>query len=116
MTNNQIILNESVRLMQEGVLKIAGYMDGENENGEPVRIALPEEIHTFNGWKSLGFIVKKGEHARAAFPVWKYKSGRRADSDGDGDGETDGETVTGGRCYLRKAFWFTRDQVQEITA
>jgi hypothetical protein len=61
-------------------------------------------IHTYNGWKELGYQVKKGQHAIATFPIWKY-SGKK-------DEET-GEEV-GGKCYQRKAFWFTADQVERI--
>ena len=30
-----------------------------------------EELHTFQGWKSRGYSVKKGETAIAKFPIWK---------------------------------------------
>ena len=112
MTNTTIILNESFRLMKAGILSGSGrfvLLDGENG---PEKVELPEDIHTFAAWKARGYIVKKGEHAIACFPVWKY-SGRRNDSE---EGDTDGETENSGRCYLRKAFFFKMSQVKKITA
>ena len=113
MTNNTIILNESFRLMKEGLLAGSGcFVQIDGENG-PETIELPEAIHTFAAWKQLGYIVKKGEHAIAAFHVWKYADRRRADSE---EGETDGEQETGGHCFLKKSFFFKFSQVEKITA
>lgn len=54
MTNAQIILNESIRLMNDGILKGSGqYAEIETDNGK-MTIELPEPIHTFQGWKDLG--------------------------------------------------------------
>ena len=104
-TNAQIILTESLRLMEAGVLKTTGrVLVQEMPDGSKVEIPEPEPIHTFNGWKELGYTVKKGEHAKATFPIWKWK-GRK-------DEET-GEEV-GGNCYQRKAFWFTFEQVERL--
>ena len=62
MTNETIILNESIRLMKEGMLKGTGeFIEFEKEDGTKEKVELPEEIHTFNGWKQRGFSVKKGE-------------------------------------------------------
>ena len=102
-TNAQIILTESLRLVEAGVLKTTGrVLVQELPDGTKVEIPEPEPIHTFNGWKELGYCVKKGEHAKATFPIWKWK--------GQKDEET-GEEV-GGSCYQRKAFWFTFEQVE----
>lgn len=124
MTNQQIIFEETQRLAAAGVLKYTG-RTVEIEVMEGVTVAAPEveEVHTFAGWKAAGYMVRRGEHARAAFPVWTYKARRSADRDDDGDGDAaadgdaDGENpTTRGRCYMRKAFWFTREQVEKITA
>ena len=118
MTNYAIIEAEKQRLAAEGVLHYTGRIfKAETATGELVEVAEVEDIHTFAAWKKLGFSVKRGEHARAVFPVWKYTEGRRgqSDADGDGDGNADGENTTaGGRCYMRRAFWFTRDQVEPM--
>lgn len=105
-TNGEIIMRESLELMKQGVLKSTGRMlVQELPDGQKIEIPEPEAIHTYNGWKELGFQVKKGEHAKAQFPIWKWK--------GQKDEETGEET--GGTCYQRKAFWFTFDQVEAIS-
>lgn len=72
MTNAAIILNESLRLMEEGKLNGSGqFAEIETDNG-PETIELPEEIHTFNGWKARGYSVKKGEKSSIKFPIWKH--------------------------------------------
>lgn len=113
MTNSTIILNESFRLMKEGVLSGSGrFVQIDGENG-PETVELPEAIHTFAAWKARGYIVRKGEHAIATFHVWKYSDRRRADAE---ESETDGEQENGGRCFLKKSFFFKASQVEKITA
>lgn len=105
MTNGEIILLQSLELMKQGVLKSTGRVFiKEMEDGTKVELPEPEPIHTYNGWKELGYQVKKGQKAKACFMIWKYH--------GKKDEET-GE-VKDGKCYQRKAFWFTFDQVEKI--
>lgn len=79
MTNAAIILDVSVRLMNDGILKGTGrFLDVVNEDGSTEKLEIPEEIHTFNAWKQRGFIVRKGEHAVASFPIWKYVTRKNA--------------------------------------
>lgn len=79
MTNAAIILDESIRLMNDGILKGTGrFIDVVNEDGSTEKLEIPEEIHTFNAWKQRGFIVRKGEHAIASFPIWKYVTRKNA--------------------------------------
>ena len=65
MTNATIILNEACNLFEQGLLKGTGkyikmmYLD-ENGNEIEKEVELPEDIHTFAGWKALGYSVKKG--------------------------------------------------------
>ena len=107
MTNEQIILQESLTLLKQGVLKPTGRVFvQEMPDGSTLELPEPEPIHTYNGWKELGYQVKKGEHAKAQFPNWKYK--------GQKDEETGEET--GDKCYQRKAFWFTFDQVEKAVS
>lgn len=100
MTNAMIILENSLRLMDEGILKGSGEMMTYKvitDNGEEEReVEMPEPIHTFS--------VKKGEHAIASFVIWKY-SDRKV-------GEVDGEEVEDGRMFLKKAHFFTAAQVE----
>lgn len=114
MTNEQIILNSRVFLMEEGVIKGTGErFIFEDEKGKR-EIEMPEEIHTFQVWKSLGFSVKKGEHSIARFPIWQA-SGKKSQSDDDDEERQDGENpVKGKRYYMKVAFFFTKDQVEPL--
>ena len=108
MTNAMIILNESIRLMEEGVLHGCGqFVEVENEDGTKKTLELPEEIHTFNGWKSLGYSVKKGEKSRIKFPIWKHTTKKV---------EKDGEEEERSRMFQKVSAFFTFDQVESITA
>ena len=114
MTNAAIILDESIRLMNDGILKGTGrFLDVVNEDGSTSKLELPEEIHTFNAWKQRGFIVRKGEHAVASFPIWKYIGSKRKDS--DEPQETD-ESGSNGYCRMKLSHFFTAAQVQPLTA
>ena len=105
MTNEQIILENRLLLLEMGELKPTGRTI--NFNG--VEKQEPEEIHTFQAWKQLGFIVRKGEHAIAKFPIWKYKPGKKKDAEGDEDA-----AQKKGYCFMKMAFFFTADQVDAI--
>lgn len=73
MTNEKIILLESVKLMKEGVLKPTDEkIIVEYEGGRKEELQVPEPIHTFNGWKERGYSVKKGEKSKIKFAIWKY--------------------------------------------
>ena len=66
MTNEMIIFNESVKLMEEGIIEGTGnFVTVENEDGEKVELEEPEQIHTYAGWKALKRQVKKGEKSIA---------------------------------------------------
>lgn len=103
-TNAEIIFKESQNLLQQGILKPTGRMFvQELPDGTKIEVPEAEPIHTYNGWKELGFQVKKGEHAKAQFPIWKYT--------GKKDEESEEEI---GHCFQKKAFWFTFDQVEKV--
>lgn len=105
MTNAQIIFNASLTLMEEGILKGSGIMATiTDENGEQKQIELPETIHTFAAWKSLGYIVKKGQKAKAAFTIWKYAESKKQND----------EEEAAGRMFMKTAHFFTADQVEKI--
>ena len=106
MTNEEIIMRNSMELMKQGILKPTGrILIQELPDGQKIEIPEPEPIHTYNGWKELGYQVKKGQKAKASFPIWKYT----------GEKDEEGNKVKdGGHCFQKKAFWFTFDQVEKI--
>ena len=113
MTNAMIILNESVKLMEEGLLKGTGIFVDVEINGEVMNIEMPEEIHTFNGWKQRGFKVKKGEHSSIKFPIWKYTEKAKKPEELTGNPLED-EPVS--NMFMKLSAFFTADQVEEIKA
>lgn len=108
MTNEMIILEESVRLMNEGILAGTGkFITVENKDGTKRQLEIPEDIHTFNGWKERGYSVKKGEKAIAKFTIWKCKSKKVETEDGE-------EEHT--NMFMKTAAFFKFSQVEKIEA
>lgn len=66
-------------------------------------------LHTYAKWKSLGYKVKKGEHAITKFPIWKYTKGKKEDM-------TEEEAQAAGYCFMKNSAWFTDKQVEKDTA
>ena len=64
-------------------------------------------LHTFAEWKRMGYAVKKGEKARMTCRIWKF-------TDKEVEQTEDVEEQTDSHYYLTKAFFFTREQVEEI--
>lgn len=103
MTNQMIILGERIRLMQEGKLSGSGLFTEVESNGELKRLEIPEQIHTYNGWKARGYQVRKGEKSDIKFPIWK--SVKRKSKDGEESGE---------KMILKVSAFFTMAQVEPI--
>lgn len=111
MTNAMIILLESVKLMEEGILKSTGQkIVVEDAEGKKQELDVPEQIHTYARWKSLGYQVKKGQKAVAQFPIWKYIS-KKAQK--EAANLTEEEAAEKGYCYMKKASFFTMNQVEK---
>lgn len=89
MTNSEIILGNMAILIADGV------------------ITEDNVIHTYAHWKSLGFQVKKGEHAIAKFPIWKYTKKKNKDM-------SEEEAQQKGYCFMKNSAWFTDTQVEPI--
>lgn len=67
---------------------------------------ITEEVHTFSRWKSMGYIVRKGQHALFETHLWKFKARAK-------DIEEDKEVqVENGKMFLAKAFLFGKSQVE----
>ena len=63
-------------------------------------------MHTYEHWKSLGFQVKKGEHADLKLTIWKQGKAKTAD---------DGSTIPG-RMFMKTVAFFGTGQVEKIGA
>ena len=112
MTNQMIILNESVKLMERGIIQGTGrFVEVEDQNGSKKQLELPEAMHTYNTWKQLGRQVKRGEKCKARFHIWKQGKGKTVT-----DEETGEEQQTPGKMFLKEAFFFTFDQTEPIKA
>lgn len=109
MTNEQILMVETQKLAQAGILKYTGRtFKALNIAGEEVEIKEVEPIHTLKIWNILGYRVRKGQHAKAKFPIWFWKNKKKVGE------EEDSNAHEGGDCYMRTASWFTFDQVEKI--
>ena len=111
MTNAEIIWRESEKLMEQGILQGTGRMFTAtvvDENGNEKEISVPEaeEIHTYEAWKQLGYQVKKGEHAIAKFPIWKYVQNKKKDENEDEKEHS--------HCFLKVAAFFKKAQVEKM--
>ena len=111
MTNAQIIMNESINLLENGIIKGTGRMLEAlivDKDGNETRkiVEEPEAIHTYAVWKKLGFQVKKGEKAKASFVIWKCVSGKK---------EEESDEQPENKMFMKKAHFFTIDQVEKIT-
>ena len=110
MTNAQIILNQSINLMEQGIIGSTGRMlTFDKEDGSSEQIPEPEPIHTYAAWKSLGFQVSRGQKACASFQIWKHKNpGKKKDK------KTGEEIETEEKMFMTNAFFFRRDQVEPL--
>ena len=107
MTNADIVLNEALKLMKEGKIKGTGKF-AKLEDG--TQIELPEAIHTYAVWKSLGYQVQKGQKAVAQFPVWKFRAGTKEAENEHGEKVT----VDNNKMFMKLSSFFTIEQVQPI--
>ncbi len=113
MTNAKIIFNESVKLMAEGLLKGTGeFVTVEYEDGTTEQLEMPEPIHTFNGWKALGYSVKKGEKSAIKFPIWKYTEKQKPEEEKTGNPLEDAPVAN---MFMKVSAFFRFDQVEKMT-
>lgn len=101
MTNTQIIINEA----------LANGLYTKEQIEEILASGHMIPLHTFQAWKSAGYVVKKGEHARITTRLWKFTN--KAKKSADAKENTD--DTENDHYYLSKAFLFTADQVEKIS-
>lgn len=112
MKNTEITFKQRVNLMNNGILKPTDeFIEVETEDGERKTVPVPEELHTFGGWRERGYSVKKGEKHIAEFAIWKARKGKKAEDTDAGQPE-DGEGPT--LMFQKIAFWFSASQVEPL--
>lgn len=105
MKNVDIILHESIILMNKGIIGTNGFkMTVEAPNGTKKEIDMPEEIHTYRGWKARGYQVQKGQKAIAQFPIWKHVT-KKAKKEDEEDEQ---------RMFMKMSSFFKKSQVERI--
>lgn len=117
MTNERIILNESIKLMNAGTIGTTGnIITVENPDGSKFQVNEPEPIHTFATWRALGYQVKRGEKSIAKIDIWKctIKPVELKAKNESGDDVT--ITQDAKNMFLKTAFFFKGSQVEPITA
>lgn len=115
MTNAQIIFTESVKLMDEGIIKGTGNLiTVQDSEGNKKMIEEPEAIHTYAVWKSLGRQVKKGEKAKADLYIWKHVSKKEEMEVTYTDGTKGTEEIDSSKMFMKRSFFFTFAQTEAI--
>ena len=109
MTNEQIIFQHRLKLREDGIIGSTDQMIIiEHDDGSKESVFMPEEIHSFKGWKDRGFSVKKGEHHIAAFPIWLYT---RAKKNSGKSMEEDEPSECPERIIQKQTYFFSASQV-----
>lgn len=120
MTNAQIILHESVRLMNEGILKGTGRKAYLETPLGTIEVEQPEAIHTFQRWKELGYSVKKGEKSSIKIRIWKHTTKQlKTDTENAELNAMNAQiNAQGGESnmFMKTAAFFTFAQVEPLKA
>lgn len=126
MNNAQIIFNESIELMKNGIIGTTGrQITIEYEkDGEVIKEVVnePEAIHTYKEWQKLGLQVQKGQKAIAKFTIWMYTDKKsnltKEEADkineiAEGINAQEGDEVhSNGHYYMKQAAFFKASQVE----
>lgn len=99
MSNEQIIYDEAIA---SGL-----YNEEELEQYIAEYGVLP--LHTFNGWKALGYIPRKGTHCIIETRLWKHKEKKKEENESEDLVEENKDNF-----YLTKAFLFDISQVERL--
>lgn len=108
MTNAMIIENARFELLKAGRIGSTGRMiTVKDASGNTFEMAEPEQIHTFQAWKALGYQVQKGQKAVTKFTIWKHTTRKRTDP------ETH-EVREEAHLFLTESAFFAASQVAPI--
>jgi len=115
MTNEKIIFNESLRLVEEKKIGTTGrILTVRDAEGNTKTLPEPEPIHTYDEWRRMGLQVRRGEHAVAAFPIWMYSNKTvKLPMKNVKTGETEDVEEESGNYYMKTASFFALSQVSE---
>ena len=119
MNNSQIIFNNQLALMNDGIIGTTGrQITIEYEkNGEKVKETInePEPIHTYAEWKKLGLQVQKGQKAIAKFTIWMFtdKPSKAALAAAAAAGKEEADADP--HYYMKEAAFFKLSQVAPAT-
>ena len=115
MTNEMIILFNSLELMKVGAIGTTGReFTYENEDGEKITMMEPEPIHTYTKWKELGYQVQKGEKAVAQFMIWKHVKAKSKDQEQENKTVKIENDEEKDKMFMKKASFFSLSQVKKI--
>lgn len=85
MTNEQIIWQSRLELMEKGIIgKTGRLIPVEDTEGKKSFIAEPEQIHTYMEWKRRGYLVRHGEKAVSKLSIWKHAPKRKGGENEEG--------------------------------
>ena len=105
MTNAMLIFNNSVELMEQGIIGTTGRtVVVEDQNGNKKELKEPEAIHTYAKWKELGYQVQKGQKAVASFCIWKHTVKEANDETKEDES----------KMFMKKASFFKISQVEKM--
>lgn len=76
--------------------------------GEMLLRGISEECHTFARWKSMGYVVKKGEKALFQTTIWKCNDKKREEIENSEEGKSKI------RMFMKKSSFFGFSQVEKI--
>lgn len=108
MTNNDIVFQAEQELAKQGIIKYSGPVyTVTTVDGKTIEYQDTERLHTFQTWKSLGYIVRRGEKSVIALTIWKHISRSHEDPDGN-------MIIDPGKMFPKKAYFFSASQVDKI--
>lgn len=70
---------------------------------------ITEDAHTFAHWKTLGYCVRKGEHAAFSCNIWKTATRKRNGVEVVAVDDEDKPVM-----FMKRAHFFTRSQVDAM--
>lgn len=106
MTNEQIIFNSRLELLEQGLIGTTGNtIVFEDSEGKKVEVLEPEQLHTFKEWERLGYRVIRGQHAVVKLNIWKHVV-RKADKVDEADRET---------MFMKLSSFFSQSQVEPLS-